>query len=140
MLACRMVGLGMLAKKNGKFCHLSPVLNSVSLMGGLLFILGVTPCIFPYKPYSLRKSILNKNSPGCIINVASLLGLKGGRGSSAYAASKAGVIGKLPMSEKRIQLTKTSRFHARPSSRSRRKGDPSKRNSPRIHRNRHDNQ
>ena len=33
---------------------------------------------------------------GCIINVASLLGLKGGKGSSAYAASKAGVIGKSP--------------------------------------------
>jgi NAD(P)-dependent dehydrogenase (short-subunit alcohol dehydrogenase family) len=30
---------------------------------------------------------------GSIINVASLLGLKGGRGSAAYAASKAGVIG-----------------------------------------------
>lgn len=30
---------------------------------------------------------------GCIINIASLLGLKGGRGSTAYAASKAGVIG-----------------------------------------------
>ncbi|KAH8800073.1 hypothetical protein F5882DRAFT_448383 [Hyaloscypha sp. PMI_1271] len=30
---------------------------------------------------------------GCIINVASLLGLKGGKGSAAYAASKAGVIG-----------------------------------------------
>lgn len=30
---------------------------------------------------------------GCIINVASLLGLKGGEGSAAYAASKAGVIG-----------------------------------------------
>ncbi|CAG8956347.1 hypothetical protein HYFRA_00003728 [Hymenoscyphus fraxineus] len=34
-----------------------------------------------------------KNKQGCIINIASLLGLKGGRGSSAYAASKAGVIG-----------------------------------------------
>jgi NAD(P)-dependent dehydrogenase (short-subunit alcohol dehydrogenase family) len=33
-------------------------------------------------------------SEGCIINVASLLGLKGGKGSAAYAASKAGVIGK----------------------------------------------
>lgn len=32
---------------------------------------------------------------GCIINVASLLGLKGGKGSTAYAASKAGVIGEL---------------------------------------------
>ncbi|RKF61776.1 3-oxoacyl- reductase FabG [Erysiphe neolycopersici] len=30
---------------------------------------------------------------GCIINVSSLLGLKGGNGSAAYAASKAGVIG-----------------------------------------------
>lgn len=30
---------------------------------------------------------------GCIINVASLLGQKGGKGSAAYAASKAGVIG-----------------------------------------------
>ncbi|PBP23264.1 3-oxoacyl-acyl carrier protein reductase [Diplocarpon rosae] len=29
---------------------------------------------------------------GCIINVASLLGVKGGKGSSAYAASKAGVV------------------------------------------------
>ncbi|RDL37332.1 NAD(P)-binding protein [Venustampulla echinocandica] len=33
------------------------------------------------------------NRDGCIINVASLLGLKGGRGSAAYVASKAGVIG-----------------------------------------------
>jgi len=30
---------------------------------------------------------------GCIINVSSLLGVKGGRGSTAYAASKAGVLG-----------------------------------------------
>lgn len=30
---------------------------------------------------------------GCIINVASLLAVKGGRGSTAYAASKAGVLG-----------------------------------------------
>ncbi|KAI9803369.1 MAG: hypothetical protein M1833_000887 [Piccolia ochrophora] len=30
---------------------------------------------------------------GCIVNVASLLGVKGGKGSVAYAASKAGVIG-----------------------------------------------
>jgi NAD(P)-dependent dehydrogenase (short-subunit alcohol dehydrogenase family) len=38
-------------------------------------------------------------SEGCIINVASLLGLKGGKGSAAYAASKAGVIGKAPSYE-----------------------------------------
>jgi NAD(P)-dependent dehydrogenase (short-subunit alcohol dehydrogenase family) len=31
---------------------------------------------------------------GCIINISSLLGLKGGKGSVGYAASKAGVIGK----------------------------------------------
>ncbi|KAB8293914.1 hypothetical protein EYC80_009387 [Monilinia laxa] len=30
---------------------------------------------------------------GCIINISSLLGIKGGRGSAAYAASKAGVLG-----------------------------------------------
>ncbi|KAH8684657.1 hypothetical protein BGZ60DRAFT_170351 [Tricladium varicosporioides] len=34
-----------------------------------------------------------QNRKGSIINVSSLLGLKGGRGSAAYAASKAGVIG-----------------------------------------------
>ncbi len=33
----------------------------------------------------------------CIINVASLLGVKGGRGSTAYAASKAGVLGAFSM-------------------------------------------
>ena len=32
---------------------------------------------------------------GCIINISSLLGLKGGRGSMVYAASKAGVLGML---------------------------------------------
>lgn len=32
--------------------------------------------------------------PGCIINVSSLMGTKGGLGATAYAASKAGVIGK----------------------------------------------
>ncbi len=32
---------------------------------------------------------------GCIINIASLLGMKGGKGSAGYAASKAGVIGRL---------------------------------------------
>lgn len=35
-----------------------------------------------------------KSNTGCIINVASLLGMKGGRGSTAYAASKAGVLGR----------------------------------------------
>ncbi len=30
---------------------------------------------------------------GCIINVSSLLGAKGGKGSTVYAASKAGIIG-----------------------------------------------
>ena len=33
---------------------------------------------------------------GCIINIASLLGLKGGKGSVGYAATKAGVIGRPP--------------------------------------------
>lgn len=30
---------------------------------------------------------------GCIVNVASLLGVHGGQGAAAYAASKAGVVG-----------------------------------------------
>jgi NAD(P)-dependent dehydrogenase (short-subunit alcohol dehydrogenase family) len=34
------------------------------------------------------------NDTGCIINVSSLLAVKGGRGSMVYAASKAGVLGK----------------------------------------------
>ncbi|KAK6203915.1 hypothetical protein LQW54_008608 [Pestalotiopsis sp. IQ-011] len=33
------------------------------------------------------------NRSGCIINISSLLAIKGGRGASAYAASKAGIIG-----------------------------------------------
>lgn len=33
------------------------------------------------------------SNTGCIINVSSLLGVKGGVGSTAYAASKAGVLG-----------------------------------------------
>ena len=35
------------------------------------------------------------SNTACIINVASLLGLKGGTGSTVYAASKAGVLGRL---------------------------------------------
>ncbi|KFX98160.1 hypothetical protein O988_04492 [Pseudogymnoascus sp. VKM F-3808] len=38
------------------------------------------------------KDMMRKKT-GCIINIASLLGVKGGRGSSVYAASKAGVLG-----------------------------------------------
>ncbi|KAL8365295.1 hypothetical protein RB595_004211 [Gaeumannomyces hyphopodioides] len=34
-----------------------------------------------------------KYKKGCIINVSSILGVQGGRGASAYAASKAGVLG-----------------------------------------------
>lgn len=41
-----------------------------------------------------KESGADNKTGGCIINVASLLGLKGGKGSAAYAASKAGVIGK----------------------------------------------
>ncbi|KAK0109774.1 hypothetical protein ONS95_002450 [Cadophora gregata] len=41
---------------------------------------------------AVGKGMLSRKG-GCIINVASLLGVKGGKGSSAYAASKAGVVG-----------------------------------------------
>jgi len=54
---------------------------------------------------------------GCIINVASLLGLKGGMGSAAYAASKAGVIGKSLILICRYRLLITSSLHSSISSR-----------------------
>ncbi|KAM3079565.1 hypothetical protein ACMFMG_005980 [Clarireedia jacksonii] len=37
--------------------------------------------------------MMMKQREGCIINISSLLGMKGGKGSAAYAASKAGVLG-----------------------------------------------
>ncbi|KFX85720.1 hypothetical protein V490_09457 [Pseudogymnoascus sp. VKM F-3557] len=40
----------------------------------------------------MAKDMMRKKT-GCIINIASLLGVKGGRGSSVYAASKAAVLG-----------------------------------------------
>ncbi|CAD6447496.1 98b5c0d1-435d-4f2c-b312-9ccb5e36a095 [Sclerotinia trifoliorum] len=40
----------------------------------------------------IGKDMLRRRE-GCIINISSLLGIKGGRGSAAYAASKAGVLG-----------------------------------------------
>ncbi|KAK4995080.1 hypothetical protein LTR66_005035 [Elasticomyces elasticus] len=48
--------------------------------------------------WAAKNMLRNKKSGsdmdhGCIINVASLLGLQGGAGSSVYAASKAGVLG-----------------------------------------------
>lgn len=57
--------------------------NLTSMMEGTRFLLA--------KKY-LRASPEDDFSP-VVINVASLLGVKGGRGAVAYAASKAGVIG-----------------------------------------------
>ncbi|KAF7524672.1 hypothetical protein G7054_g11338 [Neopestalotiopsis clavispora] len=37
--------------------------------------------------------MIKQKTKGCIINVSSLLAIKGGRGASAYAASKAGILG-----------------------------------------------
>ena len=65
MMACRTVGKNMMAMKGGE----------------LLLLL-----LFFWRMLIFRQ--------GCIINVSSLLGVKGGKGSAAYAASKAGVIGK----------------------------------------------
>ncbi|KAG0651275.1 3-ketoacyl-[acyl-carrier-] reductase beta subunit [Hyphodiscus hymeniophilus] len=41
----------------------------------------------------IGKTMMGNPNGGCIINVASLLGLKGGKGSAGYVASKAGVTG-----------------------------------------------
>ena len=43
----------------------------------------------------IGKTMIGNEEGGCIINVASLLGLKGGKGSAGYVASKAGVLGKV---------------------------------------------
>ncbi|ETS78671.1 hypothetical protein PFICI_08524 [Pestalotiopsis fici W106-1] len=37
--------------------------------------------------------MIRQKTKGCIINVSSLLAIKGGRGASVYAASKAGIVG-----------------------------------------------
>ncbi|RFU81321.1 3-ketoacyl-acyl-carrier- reductase [Trichoderma arundinaceum] len=50
-----------------------------------------TPCKVPM--CSSTQLITPTRFPGCIINVSSLMATKGGLGASAYAASKAGVIG-----------------------------------------------
>ncbi|RDW75091.1 hypothetical protein BP6252_06233 [Coleophoma cylindrospora] len=42
---------------------------------------------------ALKGMLRGKRGDASIINIASLLGMKGGRGNAAYAASKAGVIG-----------------------------------------------
>ncbi|KAK3937334.1 hypothetical protein QBC46DRAFT_12019 [Diplogelasinospora grovesii] len=41
----------------------------------------------------IGKSMIRQKTPACIINVSSLLALKGGVGTSVYAASKAGLLG-----------------------------------------------
>ncbi|KAF2463397.1 NAD(P)-binding protein [Lindgomyces ingoldianus] len=44
--------------------------------------------------YLLRNRNIRREGPSpCIINIASVLGIKGGRGAVAYSASKAGVLG-----------------------------------------------
>ena len=43
--------------------------------------------------YALRSFIRHRVTDGVIVNVASLMGVKGGQGCSVYAASKAGLIG-----------------------------------------------
>ena len=47
-----------------------------------------------YACRAIGKSMLASRNGGVIVNVASLLGVKGGKGSGAYAASKAGIVGK----------------------------------------------
>lgn len=45
-----------------------------------------------YSTKILTKNMIKKQS-GCIINISSMLGIKGGKGCVTYAASKAGMIG-----------------------------------------------
>lgn len=50
----------------------------------------------PYQCLTYLRSLINHSVilSGCIINVSSLMATKGGLGATAYAASKAGVVGK----------------------------------------------
>jgi len=47
---------------------------------------------------AIGKAMMRSKQGGVIVNVASLLGVKGGRGSVGYAASKAGVVGEFSIS------------------------------------------
>jgi len=52
-----------------------------------------------YSSKLLSREMIKRKS-GCIINISSMLGVKGGRGCVTYATSKAGMIGKcLPISK-----------------------------------------
>lgn len=92
----------------------------------------------------------------CIINLSSLLGLQGGHGAVAYAASKAGVLGTYAVCFRLKKLTSIlaprlflygrsfvtkpsyNRLHPRSSNRTRNPRHPRKCHSTRLHRNRHD--
>ncbi|ATZ56403.1 Bcoar1 [Botrytis cinerea B05.10] len=70
--------------------HASPLITtSPSLIENILQT-NLTGTIWGCK--IIGKEMLRRRE-GCIINISSLLGIKGGRGSAAYAASKAGVLG-----------------------------------------------
>lgn len=43
----------------------------------------------------VSKAMLRKRKGGCIINISSVVGLQGNAGQTIYAASKAGVVGKI---------------------------------------------
>lgn len=80
-MACRTVGKNMMALKGGK--------------------------VFPEHWLGI---IVDMGDLGCIINVASLLGMKGGKGSAAYAASKAGVIGTSSSAPHKFFITDSTRL------------------------------
>jgi NADP-dependent 3-hydroxy acid dehydrogenase YdfG len=86
---------------------------------------------------AMGKAMMGNANGGCIINVASLLGLKGGRGSAGYVASKAGVIGKEHHLYQKQSLT-DHRFDTSSRRRSRKIQYSCQCHSTRIHRNRHD--
>ncbi|KAK6599079.1 3-oxoacyl-acyl carrier protein reductase [Botrytis cinerea] len=70
--------------------HASPLITtSPSLIENILQT-NLTGTIWGCK--IIGKEMLRRRE-GCIINISSLLGIKGGRGSAAYAASKAGFLG-----------------------------------------------
>lgn len=90
---------------------------------------------------TVLKGMLPKKE-GVIVNVASLLAVRGGKGASVYAASKAGILGELLACRDERQSERVSanenRFNTSTRSRNSRHKHPHKLHSPWLHLHLHD--
>jgi NAD(P)-dependent dehydrogenase (short-subunit alcohol dehydrogenase family) len=72
--------------------HYSPLFATTEELLEKIMITNLMGTVLGCK--TIGKFMMSNANGGCIINISSLLGLKGGKGSAGYVASKAGVIGK----------------------------------------------